>query len=57
MRVVGVLVAYNPKVDTLMKNIESYIHDLESLIIVNNSNYPLEEKIYESYIKNEKIKK
>ena len=53
MRIVGVLVAYNPKIDTLINNIESYIDDLESLIIVNNSSYSLEEKIYKNYIKNE----
>lgn len=56
MRIVGVLVAYNPKIDTLINNIESYIDDLESLIIVNNSSYSLEEKIYKNYIKNENIK-
>lgn len=54
MKIVGVLIAYNPKINALIKNIDSYINDLESLIIVNNSDYSLEEKINKDY--NGKIK-
>ena len=45
MKVVGVLIAYNPNIELLKKNINSYIDDLNKLIIVNNSIYSLEKKI------------
>ena len=45
MKVVGVLIAYNPNIELLEKNINSYMSDLNKLIIVNNSSYSLEKKI------------
>ena len=45
MKVVGILISYNPNIELLEKNIRSYINDLNKLIIVNNSSYALEEKL------------
>ena len=45
MKLVGVLIAYNPNIELLEKNINSYMSDLNKLIIVNNSSYSLEKKI------------
>ncbi len=44
MKLVGVLIAYNPNIELLEKNINSYMSDLNKLIIVNNSSYSLEKK-------------
>lgn len=44
-KVIAVLVAYNPDEECLIKDIESFIGEVDKLIICNNSNFQLEKKV------------
>ena len=57
MRILGIVICYNPNIVELYKNINSYIHYIDQLIVWQNTPNIKEELLFEDKINNKLYKK